>query len=179
MSIASRSTRSDVAQSFRLSEALRLVHEFPGKSRGLPENGKSALHLGLEPAGVSLLEILIAVSILGICFSALFSGFSAALRATDRVDHYSRAVEFSNNLLNELMADPTLRGGDVRAGSTASGLRWRAVTEVSDTRPGPSSDRPIELIHVVLEVSWPERAGTQRLVLQTMKISVPQPIPNS
>ena len=169
-----------VAQSFRLLETLRLVHEFLKKSRRLPENRKSALPLGnLAPAGVSLLEILVAVSILGICFSALFAGFSAALRATDRLDHYRRAVEFSTNKLNELIADPALRGGDVRAGVTPSGLRWRAVTEVSDKRPGPSSDRSIELMHVVLEVSWQERAGTERLVVQTLKISVPQAVPNT
>src|SRR5579863_2270604 len=126
-----------------------------------------------EPAGMSLLEILIAVSILGICFSALFSGFSAALRATVRLRQYNRAVEFASEELNELVADPTLRGGDVRAGVAASGLRWRAVTEVADQRPGPSTDRPIELVHVVLEVSWQEGTGTERLVLQTLKIGVP------
>lgn len=169
-----------VAQSFRVLETLGLVHEFPRKSRRFPENRESALPLGnFASAGVSLLEIIVAVSILGICFSALFSGFSAALRATDRVDRYSRAVEFSTAKLNELMADPSLRGGDVLSGVTPSGLHWRAVTEVSDKRPGPSSDRSIELIHVVLEVSWPERSGTERLVLQTMKLSMPQPVPNT
>ena len=131
----------------------------------------------LDQAGVTLLEILIAVSILGICFSALFSGFSTALRSTDRIDRYGRAVEFATSKLNELLVDPTLRAGEVRAGTTASGLRWRARTEVADERPG-SPDQSPQLLHVVLEVSWPIRLGTQSFVLESLKLRLPQAGPN-
>lgn len=127
----------------------------------------------LNQAGVSLLEILIAVSILGICFSALFSGFSAALRTTDRVGQYSRAVEFATNKLNELLADPTLRAGEVRTGTAGSGLRWRVRAEAVDQRPG-LPDQPIQLLHVVLEVSWQTRLGSQGFVLQSLKLRLPQ-----
>lgn len=127
----------------------------------------------LDQAGVTLLEILIAVSILGICFSALFSGFSAALRTTDRVGRYTQAVEFANRKLNELLVDPRLGAGEVRSGTTTAGLRWRVVTEVVDQRPGATPDKPIQLLHVVLEVSWQTSAGTQNFVLQTLKLRLP------
>ena len=127
----------------------------------------------LDPAGVTLLEILIAVSILGICFSALFSGFSAALRTTDRVDRYSQAVEFANGKLNQLLVDPTLGPGEVRSGATTGGLNWRAMTEAVDQRPGGTPDKPIQLLRVVLEVGWQTPAGTQSFVVQTLKFWLP------
>jgi prepilin-type N-terminal cleavage/methylation domain-containing protein len=127
-----------------------------------------------DEAGVTLLEILIAVSILGICFSALFSSFSTALRTTDRVDRYSQAIEFAHAKLNELLVDPTLGAGDQRSGATRAGLRWKAVTEAIDQRPGAGPDKPIQLLRIVLEVSWPTSTGTQSFVLQTLKLRLPQ-----
>ncbi len=128
---------------------------------------------GLDQVGVTLLEILIAVSILGICFSALFSGFSAALRTADRIDRYSQAVEFANGKLNQLLVDATLGPGEVRSGATTGGLNWRAVTEVVDRRPGGTPDKPIELLRVVLEVSWQTPAGSQSFAVQTLKLWLP------
>lgn len=127
----------------------------------------------LDQAGVTLLEILIAVSILGICFSALFSGFSAALRTTDRVDRYSQAVEFADGKLNQLLVDSTLGPGEVRSGATTGGLNWRAATEVVDQRPGGTPDKPIQLLRVVLEISWQTPAGSQRFAVQTLKLWLP------
>lgn len=134
------------------------------------ERGKSRS----DEAGVTLLEILIAVSILGICFSALFSSFSTALRTTDRVGRYTQAIEFAHAKLDELLVDPTLGAGDQRAGTTASGLRWQAVTEVVDHRPGAGPDNPIQLLRIVLRVSWPAPTGSQSFVVQTLKLRLPQ-----
>ena len=127
----------------------------------------------LDQGGVTLLEILIAVSILGICFSALFSGFSAALRTADRVDRYSQAVEFANGKLNQLLVDPTLGPSEVRSGATSGGLNWRAITEVVDERPRGTPDKPIQLLRVVLEVSWQTPVGSQSFAVQTLKFWLP------
>lgn len=127
-----------------------------------------------DGAGVTLLEILIAISILGICFGALFSSFFTALRTTDRVDRYTQAIEFAHAKLNELLADPTLGAGEKRVGATASGLRWQAATQVVDQRPGAGPDKPIQLLRIVLEVSWPAPTGRQSFALQTLKLRLPQ-----
>jgi hypothetical protein len=51
-------------------------------------------HRGPREAGISLLEVLIAVSLLGVSFATIFSGLSAALRTTDRLDSFDRGDEF-------------------------------------------------------------------------------------
>jgi hypothetical protein len=123
-------------------------------------------------AGISLLEILIAVSILGISFTAIFSGLSAGLRAIARLDQHQRAVDLASNKLNEVLLDPNWVPGEAISGVSSSGLRWRVKSALVDTRPGPASDRPLELVRVVMEVSWGQTARPQTFVLQTLKLRI-------
>jgi len=124
-------------------------------------------------AGVSLLEILIAISILGMTFTAIFSGMSAALRAASRLDQYRIVVDYATNKLNEVALDPNLAPGQEISGVSASGLRWKARTAVVDTRPGFGPDRPLQLVRIVVEVSWQGSARPQSFVLQTLKLRIP------
>ncbi len=126
-------------------------------------------------AGVSLLEILIAVSLLGIGFTAIFSGFSTALRTIERVDHYAGVTDFAVNKLNELVVDPRLEPGQELSGVSNSGLSWRARTELVDQRPGASPDQPIQLMRVEVQVSWKTSKGFQSFALQTLKLRIPKP----
>jgi len=129
-------------------------------------------------AGVSLLEILIAVSILGISFTAIFSSLSSGLRAAARLDQYQRAVDLATNQLNEMVLDPTLEPGQVISGVSSSGLRWKAKSELVDSRPGPAQDRPLQLVRLVVEVSWARPTRPQSFVLQTLKLRIPPAKPN-
>lgn len=124
-------------------------------------------------AGISLLEILIAISILAITFAAIFSGMSAALRVEARLDQYRQVVDCATNKLNEVALDPNLEPGQEISGVSASGLRWRAWTEVVDTRPGLAPDRPLQLARIIVEVSWKGSAGPQSYMLQTLKLRFP------
>jgi len=126
-------------------------------------------------AGVSLLEILIAISILGITFTAIFSSLSAALRAAGRLDQYRLVVDYATNKLNEVALDPSLEPGREYSGISPSGLRWRARSDVVDTRPGLGPDRPLQLLHIVVVVSWKGSAKPQSFVLQTLKMRIPPP----
>jgi general secretion pathway protein I len=129
-------------------------------------------------AGVSLLEVLIAVSLLGISFAAIFSGLSSALRTSNLLDGYGRSVEFASEKLNALALDPMLGPGEVRSGVSNSGIHWRATTQLVDKRPSSDPDRPVQLIRIRLETSWSASRGTRSFVLQTLKLRLPQPLPN-
>ncbi len=129
-------------------------------------------------SGVSLLEVLIAVTILGLSFAAIFSGFSAALRTTDALAGHNRLIEYAERKLDEIGLDPTLEPGQDRFGVSNSGIRWRATTQLADERPSSNPNRPVQLIRISLEASWTTRAGKRSLVLQTLKLRVPEaPVP--
>jgi len=128
-------------------------------------------------AGMSLLEVLIAVSLLGISFVSIFSGLSAGLRATGRLDLFDRANEFAVQKLNELFLDASLRAEDRRYGTTPSGIRWEATTELVEKRPLPGSDSPAQLVRIVLQVYWRTPRGRQTLNFETLKLVIPEPPP--
>jgi len=128
--------------------------------------------------GVSLLEVLIAVTILGLSFTAIFSGLSAALRATDTLGGYNRLVEYAQQKLNELTLDPTLEPGEDRSGVSDSGIRWRATTQLADERLTSDPKRPVQLMRISLEATWITRAGKRSFTLQTLKVRAPEaPVP--
>lgn len=129
-------------------------------------------------AGVSLLEVLIAISILGISFMAIFSGLSSALRTVERVDHYTLVTNFAANKLNEVAMDSKLEPGQVLSGVSDFGLNWQARTELIDQRPGASADLPVQLVRVEVQVSWETSKGSQSFALQTLKLRVPTPAVN-
>jgi hypothetical protein len=146
------------------SRSSRAACRFPSPSHG--------------ESGVSLLEVLIAVTILGLSFTAIFSGLSAALRTTNTLGGYNRLIEYAEQKLNELALDPSLGPGQVRSGVSDSGLSWRATTQLADERPSSDPERPVaQLIRISLEASWTTRGSTRSFTLQTLKLRVPEPPP--
>jgi len=59
--------------------------------------------------GFSLLEVMVAVAILGVAVVALFQVFSAGLRGTKKAEDYTKAIIIGRSLLDEAYAvkDPT------------------------------------------------------------------------
>ena len=129
-------------------------------------------------AGVSLLEVLMAISLLGISFATIFSGLSAALRTTDHLDRFDRANDFAAGKLSELFLDPSLAAGQVRSGVSPSGIGWQARTQLVDTRPLFDPHKPAQLVRITLEVAWSTRSGRQSLSLETLKLCIPEPPPS-
>jgi prepilin-type N-terminal cleavage/methylation domain-containing protein len=130
-----------------------------------------------RPSGMTLLEVLMAVSLLGISFVSIFSGLSAALRATGRLDLFDRGNEFAIQKLNELFLDPSLQADDHRSGVSPSGIEWEARTELVEKRPLPGSETPAQLVRIDLQVFWSTRKGRQTLNLETLKLVIPEPPP--
>ena len=126
-------------------------------------------------AGISLLEVLMAVSLLGISFVAIFSGLSAALRSVDHLGRFDQGNEFATQKLNELLLDPSLGADQLRSGVSPSGIRWQARTQLIDERPLPGSETPAQLVRILLQVSWSTRSGQQSLDLETSKLFIPEP----
>ena len=135
-------------------------------------------HRGPRQAGVSLLEVLMAISLLGISFATIFSGLSAALRTTDRLDSFDRGDEFATRKLSELILDPSLVAGEMRSGVSPSGIGWQARTQLIDTRPLSNSDKPAQLVRITLKLAWSTRSGRQTLSMETLKLFIPEPPPS-
>jgi len=101
-------------------------------------------------SGVSVLEILLSVSVLGLSVGALLTGFSSVLRTQSKVEDYVRARHLAASQL------ANLRLGDVAALSVESELGERFPDPFSEyrwkARVSPSRANP-RLLLVYLSVS--------------------------
>jgi len=128
----------------------------------------------IAPAGVSLLEVLIAISLLGISFGAIFPGLSEGLRTTARLADYQQEIGFATGKLDEFVLDPTVVAGEERSGDSPSGIHWKMTAELVESRPLHDPDRPAQLLRINLEVMGAGKTGAPRFALQTLKLKIPE-----
>ena len=62
--------------------------------------GSSAL---LRSRGFSLLEVMVALAILGIALVAIFQLFSVNLRSTQKAEDYTKAIFYARSMLDEAL----------------------------------------------------------------------------
>jgi len=109
--------------------------------------------------GFTLLELLVATTIMGLAIAGLMSGLSNSTRNAARLRDYDRIVQLSRLRMNDLLADmrtprnvplegqfaPEITGG------LAAGWRARVTKAESSPQPSPSD---FTLDRIQLEVWW-------------------------
>lgn len=119
----------------------------------------------MKRRGFTLLEVLVATSIMGIAVVALMGGISSSMRNTGRLAERERAAAVARARMELLLLDRTLPpAGEVRGpidpvlmGGAQAG--WRALISPFEVPPNAGPGSPI-LERVELEVWW--MAGAQR-----------------
>ena len=118
--------------------------------------------------GFTLMEVLVAVTILGVGFVALFGVLSGTLGTVSRIEDRETLVRTSQMKLNEICL--ALRQGRepaARSGEFGGKYRWRAEIEAAgDEEEGPR--RAYRLARVRLQVAWPGSQAENRYALETM-----------
>jgi prepilin-type N-terminal cleavage/methylation domain-containing protein len=131
--------------------------------------------------GFSLLEVLVAVTIIGFGFSVVFAGMSGSLRGLERAQSADRRVELARLKLAELDLIRRIRPGDSASGVFDDGTRWRVesypfIAPIED----PQRRNSASVIRIDLSVEWTGRNGLQKQVIQTYRYQQanPRPIPS-
>ena len=122
-------------------------------------------------AGFTLLEVLIAMALVGIAVAALMSGMSGSLRNLARAENYERAVLVGRAQLNRLLVEQPLVPGRL-AGRWDESVRWEAEIR----RWNPAGTDAVEqraalppLVLVTLTVFWKGASGEHRATFETCK----------
>lgn len=127
---------------------------------------------------MTLLEVLVAASLLGLSFAALFSVFSVSLRSIERIQAHARVAAFAEAQMNELLLTNPQPGGRL-SGQGANGMRWEATTELFDrVRPAPLSGEAApgpSVVRLRLTVFWKGRKTEQQYTLESLKLVMPPP----
>jgi general secretion pathway protein I len=117
-----------------------------------------------DSAGFSLLEMVVAIAILGLALGALYQAAGGATRNVRTDERYAYATELAQSLLANHTRIPAQ--GISERGETAGGFVWEVVTRPVEGIKGlPASARLYE-IRVV--VAWSEGLRSPEVVLHSI-----------
>jgi prepilin-type N-terminal cleavage/methylation domain-containing protein len=109
--------------------------------------------------GFTLLETLVAVTLLGLVIAAIAAGFSGSLRNIGRSEDYQRAVLLARAQMHELLALPEWKDGQSWSAQWNRDYRWTAKVErVPEQAGAPPRNR--DLMRLVLIARWKSKSLT-------------------
>jgi type II secretion system protein I len=119
--------------------------------------------------GFTLLEVVVALAIMGLGIVTVLEVFSAGLRLGSRSRDRTEAMIEGQAVMDELLARPVMPEG-TEEGTREDGRRWRV--QVSPVRQEPLSDSSInwELQEVTLEMRSPDGRRDRRVEIKTLRL---------
>ena len=120
--------------------------------------------------GFSLLEVLVAFSVLALSLGVLLEIFSTALRGVGLSEQYSEAAFLAESRLASVGVDIPLESGALESGEE-QGYRWEVnvapyTGEDLETRPGYREPLVVQVL-----VSWQDFGRERRVFAQTLRLS--------
>jgi general secretion pathway protein I len=137
-------------------------------------------HTCRRGAGFTLLEVAVALAILGVGVVTVLELFSGALRMETAAGTRSRAVIYARGVLDQVLTEPEMRVASDR-GQFGNGYRWERTireapefTDQEDTDLGVQSE--ITLFEIEVSVLWPQSANREGVyTIRTLKLA-PRPL---
>ena len=122
-------------------------------------------------AGFTLLEVVIAMAILGIGMTVILELFSGGLRLGRLSRDYTKAMNYASLKMEEIATRNTVEeGGD--EGEFDGAFRWKVGVEKVDILPkdkGTDFKPPADLYHVRVSVIWTSGTKERTATLETYK----------
>lgn len=123
--------------------------------------------------GFTLLEILLAVSILGLAITVIMQQFSAGLRIARMSNTYTTATIYAKQKLEEFQVEEEMKEGE-ESGSFEDGYSWRiSITPYEEYLEEEDEELfehlPLEMYRLESVVWWEEGEKEKSITLATLK----------
>lgn len=126
--------------------------------------------------GFSLLELLIAFSIMAMSLGMLYRASGSSVRHVMDTEQYQRAVVLAESLLS-------LRDGVPEAGwnesGTSAGFAWRIQSTPFVTAVATANPNAPRLHEITLTITWQGSERARELVLNTLRPQLKPSVPGS
>lgn len=120
-------------------------------------------------AGITLIEVVVALAVAGLVAVAALRATAGALAGSDRAEDATMAVLTAESLLAEAGVTAPLAPG-TQSGTARGGYRWTIETVRYDGIDGGLADRvPVRPFAVAVTVRWGDGAGDS-VTLRTLKL---------
>lgn len=132
--------------------------------------------------GFSLLEILVAFTILALSLGVLMQIFSASLRNVDITRDAAQATALAQTLLADAGVEAPLEAGE-SSGTLADRFRWHLQVAPHEEGPRPGASENLrappmlELWRVTARVAWGDRDRERDVVLTTLRVQKSRQLP--
>lgn len=124
--------------------------------------------------GFTLIEVVVALAILGISLGLAMRLISASLHKVRLIAEHSSAVALADSKMSELLLDDEAAQPGELVGVFDENYRWRALIEELPPEEVDSPQVLTKLLRIRLDVYWLDRGREQAYSLETLKI-VPNP----
>lgn len=132
-----------------------------GKRRDVPA-------LFQADSGFTLLEILVAISIMAICLTVILQLFSGGLKSSRLSDDYTRAVFHAKEIMEEILVSNALEEG-ISEGRFDDSYAWKAEVVRIEQLEEEESRLPIDTFAIKVQVMWGGANKNKRFELETIK----------
>jgi len=131
-----------------------------------------AVEVGSKQRGFSLLEVLVAFSILALVLGVLLNIFSTGLRGSGLAQHYTQAAILGDSLIGAVGSEIPLTSGS-HQGQHGELFSWRVVISPSGLDSGGVLPEGVEPLEVRVEVSWSDMGSERTLDFATLRLTNP------
>jgi general secretion pathway protein I len=115
--------------------------------------------------GFSLLELLVALSIMAMALGLLYQASTGALRGVGDLDLEERANVLAQSIVEARDSVPAAGWNE---NGSAAGMAWRVSTAPFETAVGRNAPNVPRLHEVRVTVEWDSRRGQRRVELHTL-----------
>jgi general secretion pathway protein I len=116
--------------------------------------------------GFTLLEMLVASTIMAVAIVGLLSGIAGATRNAARLRDYDRAVQLARLRMNEMLVDGLLTGG--------LEMGWQARMTTVEMSPSPAAGQPC-LQRIELQIWWTSGQQKRSFTLDSFRSHILMP----
>ena len=127
--------------------------------------------------GFTLIEVVVALAILGVGLTVVIELFSGGLRLGRASMEYTKAVNYARMKMEETMAKPVVEEGTQEGESDDKIFRWQmGVKKVDLLSIDKSIDYkpPVELFQVKIDVFWKSGAKEKSMSVESLKAMKPE-----
>lgn len=122
----------------------------------------------MKQNGFTLIEVLVAFTIMAVALVALMQAFSSGLLNLDTAQRYVTATLQARSALDQIGPVIALEAGE-HGGELGNGSKWRAVVEPQGTSASGFDEAPrLQPYNVAVTVTW---RGEQAVTLRTLRLA--------
>jgi len=126
----------------------------------------------LSNAGFTLIEILVAISILAISLVVVLQLFSGALKSIRVSEQYTKGIFYAQEKMDEILLREVLISGVEEGECDDDDYQWRAEILRVEQPEEEASKLPFDTFQIMVDVAWgPDTAETgKHFQLTTLKV---------